>query len=154
MCYTQTVKRQTTKEIVVAALITDVEGKILIVKPSHKEGWIFPGGYVEIGESPSEAFKREIMAELGIEPLGSARLLCVDYRGDSDEYVMFIFDGGTLSRDMIDRITIPPSLLDWKFVTIEEAGSFLRTNSAKRLKPALEARTRTGIAYLEHQEPL
>ncbi len=147
-------KHQASKDIVVAILAVDQEGKVLIVKPSHKEGWIFPGGYVEVGEAPSEAFRREMEAELGITTEQPPRLLSVDYRGENEEYVMFIFDGGIFTEEMIDSIVLPPGLLEYKFVTPDEALTLLRPNSARRLMPTLEARTRTGIAYLEHQELL
>ena len=148
------VKHQTTKAIVVAGLITDEEGRVLIVQPSHKEGWIFPGGYVEVGESPSGAFKREMGAELGVDLTDTPRLLSIDYRGEADEYVMFIFDGGVFTEEMINKIKLPPGLTEFRFVSPEEAMSLLRSNSARRLGPTLKARTKTGIAYLEHQELL
>ena len=146
------VKSQTSKDVVVAALITDSEGKVLIVKPSHKEGWIFPGGYVEIGESPSDAFRREMLGELGVEIPGQARLLSIDYRGNADEYIMFIFDGGVFTEEMKIAIKLPPRLLEHCFVLPAEALELLREKSARRLMPTLEARNRTGIAYLENQE--
>ena len=147
-------KREASKDIVVAALVTDTSGRVLIVKPSHKDGWIFPGGYVEVGESPSDALHREIMAELGIELTTSPRLLSLDYRGSAEEYVMFIFDGGVFTEEMISQIKLPPGLTEFRFVSPDEAASLLRANSARRLKPTLEARDKTGIAYLEHQELL
>lgn len=145
-------KHQVSKEVVVAALITDSEGNVLIVKPDHKDGWIFPGGYVEVGESPSEAFRREVLAELGLEITGAKRLLSVDYRGNSEEYIMFIFDGGVFTGEMISSIKLPPRLLEFKFVSPEDAVHLLRSKSALRLIPTLEARNKTGIAYLENQE--
>lgn len=145
-------KHQVSKEVVVAALITDAQGNVLIVKPSHKDGWIFPGGYVEVGESPSNAFRREIQAELGVELALPHRLLSIDYRGNSEEYIMFIFDGGVFTEDMISSIKLPPRLLEFKFVAPEEALQLLRSKSARRLMPTLEARGKTGIAYLENQE--
>lgn len=145
-------KHQVSKDIVVATLITDQEGKVLIVKPSHKDGWLFPGGYVEVGESPSNACRREILAELGVEISGPNKLLSVDYHSHTSEYVMFIFDGGVFTQEMISAITLPPSLLEYRFVAPSEATTLLRPNSARRLVPTLEARDKTGIAYLEHQE--
>lgn len=147
-------KHQASKDIVVAGLITDTLGRVLIVKPDHKDGWIFPGGYVEVGEAPSSAFVREMAAELGVDVPGPIRLLSVDYRGLNDEYVMFIFDGGTFTDDLVASITLPPQLLEFRFVPVEEASALLRANSARRLIPTLEARNKTGIAYLEHQELL
>lgn len=147
-------KHQASKAIVVAGLITDENGRILVVKPSHKDGWIFPGGYVEVGESPSGAFLREITAEIGVLLTTTPRLLSIDYRGLADEYVMFIFDGGVFTEELISKINLSPNLTEFRFVTVEEASSLLRANSARRLKPTLEARNKTGIAYLEHQELL
>ena len=145
-------KPQVSKDVVVAGLITDSAGKVLIVKPGHKDGWIFPGGYVEVNESPSEAFRREMYAELGIDIAEPVRLLSIDYRGNADEYIMFIFDGGVFTDDQKAMITLPPGLLEFAFVDPTEAMQLLRPKSARRLMPTLEARTRTGIAYLENQE--
>lgn len=147
-------KRQTSKDIVVAAFITDEQNQVLIVKPSHKDGWIFPGGYVEVGESPSEALRREVSAELGIEIGVPARLLSIDYKGRNEEYVMFIFDGGVFTKEMAELIKLSTNLLEYRFVSVSEAQTLLRANSARRLVPTMEARSKTGIAYLERQELL
>lgn len=147
-------KPQASKDMVVAFLATDKDDNVLIVKPSHKDGWIFPGGFVEVGEAPSDTFKREMEAELGVKYNGPIRLLSIDYRGRDEEYVMFLFDGGVFTDEMIGSIVLPPSLLEYKFVSSEVALTMLRPNSARRLMPTLEARKQTGIAYLEHQELL
>ena len=147
-------KHQVSKDVVVAALITDSSDRVLIVQPAHKDGWIFPGGYVEIGEAPSEACVREIAAELGVTITGPQRLLSVDYRGTPEEYIMFIFDGGVFTDEMIAKISLPPTLTEYRFVTVEEALQLLRPNSARRLQPTLESRSKTGISYLENQKPL
>lgn len=145
-------KHQVSKDIVVTALITDEQGNVLIVKPNHKDGWIFPGGYVETGESPSEACRREISAELGVDVNGPNQLLSVDYHSRTSEYVMFMFDGGVFTADMIASIKLPPRLMEFRFVPPTEALTLLRANSARRLMPSLESRHQTGIAYLEHEE--
>lgn len=145
-------KHQVSKDIVVTALITDQAGRVLIVKPDYKEGWIFPGGYVEVGEAPSSACHREIAAEVGVEIEGPKKLLSIDYRGQAEEYVMFIFDGGVFTDEMVASIKLQPKLTEYRFVSPEEAVTLLRPNSARRLMPTLEARNNNQIAYLEHQE--
>ena len=145
-------RHQVSKDIVVAALITDQAGRVLIVKPDYKEGWIFPGGYVEVGESPSSACHREIAAELGVDIEGPQRLLSIDYRGQDGEYVMFIFDGGVFTDETVASIKLQPKLTEYQFVSSEEAITLLRPNSARRLLPTMQARDNNQIAYLEHQE--
>ena len=52
---------------VVAAIIHDEEGRIFATQRGYgemKDGWEFPGGKMEPGESPEEALQREIWEEL------------------------------------------------------------------------------------------
>jgi 8-oxo-dGTP diphosphatase len=51
--------------VAAGALFCDDAGRVLLVKPTYKEGWDLPGGYVEPGETPTEACVREIKEELG-----------------------------------------------------------------------------------------
>ncbi len=145
-------KQQASKDIVVAALITDSVGRVLLVEAAHKDGWIFPGGYVEKGESPSDACTREVEAELGLRIEGPQRLLSVDYCDSTEEYVMFIFDCGTFTDEQIKNIVLPPSLRRFTLLAPEEAQPHMRRHSARRLIPTLTARDKTGIAYMEHEE--
>lgn len=58
------------KQINVVAAVIVRDGRILATQRGYgtfKDGWEFPGGKIEIGESPEEALKREILEELGVD---------------------------------------------------------------------------------------
>lgn len=58
------------KTINVVAAIIRVENRIFATQRGHgygKGGWEFPGGKVELGETPEEALVREIQEELDTE---------------------------------------------------------------------------------------
>ena len=55
---------------VVAAIIRDDDGRIFATQRGYgamKDGWEFPGGKIEAGETPEDALRREIMEELAVE---------------------------------------------------------------------------------------
>ena len=54
-----------TPRIAAGALFVDGDS-ILLVHKTYGNGWDIPGGYVEAGESPASACKRELNEELGI----------------------------------------------------------------------------------------
>jgi 8-oxo-dGTP diphosphatase len=71
------------KEIeVVAAIIHDDEERIFATQRGYgdyKDGWEFPGGKMEPGESPEEALKREIWEELETKIVVEHLVQTVDY---------------------------------------------------------------------------
>ena len=55
---------------VVAGVITDGGGRVLATQRGYgakKDGWEFPGGKMETGETPQEALHRELGEELAVE---------------------------------------------------------------------------------------
>ena len=79
-------------------LVTDAEGRILVVKPTYSRQWMLPGGRVERGETPHEAAVRETREETGLD-VALDRLLLVDARHARD--TSFIF-GGHVTGGQLD----------------------------------------------------
>ena len=62
--------QNTRKHVQVAAAIIMDDGKIFATQRAHgefKDGWEFPGGKIEQGETPQQAARREVMEELDTE---------------------------------------------------------------------------------------
>src|SRR5687767_8467830 len=99
--------------VAAGALFFDEQDNVLLVKPTYKDGWDVPGGYVEPGETPVEACEREIKEELGLET-SLRRLLVVDWAPSESEgdKVLFVFDGGTITPGTEDQLTLPPDELE------------------------------------------
>src|SRR6478672_5036111 len=60
---------QKTFTVSVGAIVTNAEGKVLlldhVLRPAS--GWGIPGGFINTGEQPAEALKRELAEEIGLE---------------------------------------------------------------------------------------
>lgn len=55
--------------VTAGALITDASGRVLLLKHRFRPGagWGMPGGFIEEGEQPEEALRRELREEVGLE---------------------------------------------------------------------------------------
>lgn len=78
---------------VVAGFLTK-DKKILVGQRPENHSlaglWEFPGGKIEIGESPESALKRELSEELGIEAeIGTLKLACTHSYGDVGIIILF-----------------------------------------------------------------
>jgi ADP-ribose pyrophosphatase YjhB (NUDIX family) len=135
--------------VAAGALFFDESGNVLLVKPTYKDGWDIPGGYVEPGETPSEACRREITEELGIEAAIS-RLLVVDWAPSEREgdKILFVFDAGQL--DPAVELRLPEDeLASCAFQPPEAFDDLMPARLARRLHAAVAARGADGV-YLEH----
>lgn len=141
-------------ETAAGALFVDHDGQVLIVEPTYKPRWEIPGGAVQRGETPRGACERELHEELGIElPVG--RMLVVDWAPlVREERIRYVFDGGTLTDEQLDRIALAPDeLSSWAFIPPEELFVMMAPRLMRRVTAALEARAAGVTAYLEHGLP-
>ena len=55
--------------VTAGAIITDDEGRVLLLKHRFRPspGWGVPGGFIEEGEQPEEALRRELREEVELE---------------------------------------------------------------------------------------
>lgn len=141
-----------TPRVAAGALFFDEAGRVLLVRPTHKDHWDIPGGYVEPGESPRAACLREIREELGLTP-AVGRHLVVDWApADSEgDKLLFVFDGGMLTAELHGTIAFGDGELSAsRFVTADELDQYVPARLSRRIRTAIEARTSGRAAYAEH----
>ncbi|MFD3354187.1 NUDIX domain-containing protein [Streptomyces fradiae] len=148
----------TGETLAAGVLLFDDEDRVLLVDPTYKPGWEFPGGVVERGEAPARAAIREVAEETGLELASVPRLLVVDWEPPKPPGyggMRFLFDGGRLTGGQADRVLLPCSeLRGWRFATESEAEGMLPPVRFERLRWALRARERGTVLNLEAGVPV
>jgi 8-oxo-dGTP pyrophosphatase MutT (NUDIX family) len=126
------------------ALFTDKAWRVLVVKPTYRDHWLFVGGQLDEGETPEQACLRGVREEIGLE-VTPGTLLLVEWVAPQPSrplpLIMFLFDGGLIEPDQV-RLN-DGELEDYRFLTVDQAMPMLSSNGRRRLPVALEAR-RTG----------
>jgi 8-oxo-dGTP pyrophosphatase MutT (NUDIX family) len=148
----------TAETLAAGVLLFDEQDRVLLVDPTYKPGWEFPGGVVEPGEAPARAGMREVAEETGLTLDDVPRLLVVDWEPPAPPGyggLRLLFDGGHLDAGDAQRLLLPgPELRDWRFVTEQEAAGLLPPVRYERLRWALRARERGAALYLEAGVPV
>ncbi len=142
-----------TPRVAAGALFLDGAGRVLLVHPTYKDTWDIPGGYVERGESPAAACRREISEELGLDRTPH-RLITVDWAPHEREgdKMLFLFDCGDLGADE-QRIQLDGDELDrWEWVELDQLDSYVLPRIARRIRTAKGGGT--SASYLEHGQLL
>ncbi len=150
-------QRPAGETLAAGVLLFDAFDRVLLVDPTYKPGWEFPGGVVEHGEAPARAAVREVLEELGISLAGAGLpLLVVDWeppRSPRFGGLRLLFDGGLLGPERVAELTLPPEeLRDWRFVTEDQARGMLPPERFARLRWALRAREAGRTVNLEAGE--
>ncbi len=142
-----------TPRVAAGALFLDHAGRVLLVHPTYKDTWDIPGGYVEQGESPAAACRREVAEELGLyrQP---HRLLAVDWAPHEREgdKLLFLFDCGDPGDDE-GRIRLNGDELDRRqWVDLDQLAHYLIPRLTRRIRSATTSRE-NSTTYLEHGAP-
>lgn len=141
-----------TPRIAAGALFLDPNGRVLLVHPTYKDTWDIPGGYVERGESPAVACRRELIEELSLDR-HPRRLIAVDWAPNDREgdKLLFLFSCGDLGDDE-QRIQLAADELDrWEWVPLDHLDDYVIPRLARRIRAAAALSGSSG-AYLEHGE--
>ena len=136
------------------ALVRDVQGRLLILKPTYKRGWTIPGGVVEIGESPWEACRREAKEECGLD-VTAGRLACVDFlrpRPGRPGGMRFLFDCGVFDDTVLGAVVIDPvEIAESRVLPLETALPLLSGPVRRRVRAACGSK---HVRYLEDGRPV
>ncbi|MEO3756113.1 NUDIX domain-containing protein [Streptomyces sp. B6B3] len=139
-------------------LLFDDRDRVLLVDPTYKPGWEFPGGVVEAGEPPARAAVREVAEELGLHLTHEPALLIVDWeppRPPRFGGLRLLFDGGRLEAERVREVLLPGAeLRGWRFAGEKEAESLLSPGRFARLRWALRARAEGRPLNLEAGIPV
>lgn len=134
--------------VATGALITDMGGRVLLVKPFYRPHWLLPGGMADDSEPPEVACARELDEELGLG-VEVGRLLVVDWAPPSGHrrrpILYLLFDGGVL--DGLGIRLQHAELDDARFFEPDEAAARLAVGVSARVPAALAARERGITVY-------
>lgn len=136
-------------------LLFDQRGRLLVLKPTYKDGWTIPGGVMEnTGESPWQAARREVAEECGLV-VTRGRLVCVDTRparGDRPLGLRFLFHCGRLDQACVDSIVVQAEEVSaHRFVEIPEALTLLRPPVRRRVAASWDS---DRCLYLQDGRPV
>lgn len=108
------------KKVAGKLVIWSDKGKVLLVKPTYKKGWQFPGGAVEVGESPAAGLIREMKEETNLT-IYEANILTVGVAfHEPSDCVIILYE---LQNELPENTTIKlqaEELEDYKFVDMKE----------------------------------
>jgi ADP-ribose pyrophosphatase YjhB (NUDIX family) len=119
----------------VRALIRDQSGAVLLIRHNYVGGWHMPGGGVGRGETVHQAMAREVREEVGLEVVGTARMLGLYARfrrGWSDHVSVFVVDEWS-GTPRIDELEIA----ECRFFAPEDIPADTTPATRRRLAEAL-----------------
>ena len=107
------------KKIEVAAAVIRNNGKIFCAQRKDEgplaKKWEFPGGKLEIGETPDEALKRELLEELNLDVVIGDYIVSVDH-----QYPTFFITLHAYFCDVDNKDIILNEHLDSKWLNYDE----------------------------------
>jgi 8-oxo-dGTP pyrophosphatase MutT (NUDIX family) len=105
-----------------ALILEDDEGRALIVKANYKRYWTFPGGVIDLGETPLQGAVRETREEVGltIDPTTVTFAWVANRTSKLADTYQFVFRA-SLPAGYEDQVTLQASEIeDFAFVTRDD----------------------------------
>lgn len=139
------------------ALLRHHDGRVLVVRPTYRDGWQFPGGIVEDDEAPSVAAARETREEIGLD-IDIGRLLSVAYRRSAHPLpasLQLVFDAGAHGDELFAAIVLDTfELAEWRLVSTSCASALTGPRGRTRLVATFAALEDGTTRYLEDGVPM
>lgn len=125
---------------VVASLVVSHNGRVLLQQRSYEPRagfWTFPGGFLEIGETPRDGARRETLEEVGldVEPLSllgvyarpHVGIVLVTYEGEAADDAAYVAD-----EESSHVQWFAPNEIPWDDLAFETTAAALRDWIARR----------------------
>lgn len=144
------------KRMGVAALFRDDAGRVLLVNPTYRDGWLLPGGAVEADESPHAACRREVAEETGLDRV-PGRIIAVDWvpaQPQWPEGLYLMYDGGVLTEHDIRRIVVDgEEISEFCFADPDQVAALASARQGRRVAACLNALRTGDVLSLEDGRP-
>jgi 8-oxo-dGTP pyrophosphatase MutT (NUDIX family) len=134
----------------VGVLITDFDGRVLLVSNPYRKDLVLVGGMVEARETLAEAAEREALEEVGLK-LVVTRLLAVHFKLGrlKTDSMLYVFD--TEPIDSATPLVLQEEEISGVFwLGPEEAITRHTEPGRERLRAALRARRSARTIYLDN----
>lgn len=131
------------------AAVIDGAGCILLVQRADNGRWAMPGGALEVGESPAEGVKREVLEETGVrcQPLALVGLFDSRYCGVVSPHHLYLIT--FLCRPVDGEAPDQPSHAD----EVLDVGWFKEDRLPDNLHPGTASRLRLAYRVWRNGEP-
>jgi 8-oxo-dGTP pyrophosphatase MutT (NUDIX family) len=104
-----------------AALISDPDGRLLLVRKTGTTKFMQAGGKIESGESPAEALARELGEEVGLVVLPDQLNYVGHFVADAANEVDHTVDAFVFSLTVTETVAAAAEIAEMVWVTVDEA---------------------------------
>jgi 8-oxo-dGTP diphosphatase len=113
------------KGVNVKLIIISDKGKVLLVKPSYKKTWQFPGGGVDAHEEPKEALLREVREEINLDMTeDQLKLIGTAFKRDYD-HLFLIYESDKRLDENTDLNVPDEEMEGYKFFAVDVVAPLL-----------------------------